>query len=300
MWVSGSDRMTKTIIIPNSREMIKETLELYDGIILGIDGLSVNLPFYINIEELENYQYVKRSNKKIFIMLNKNMHNKDLIFLKKIMEKLNQYGIDGVFYYDIAVLNLKEKLNISYPLIWSQEHLTTNDSTCNFWKNNGAKGAYLSSEITLDEIKEIRDNIDFTLFVNIFGYLPMFTSKRHLVKNYIECFNLKEKGDEYYIYKENNTYPIVDDNLGTTVYSGHILNGILEYLELKKINIDYVVLNSFHIQLDTFKKILEELSHLTEENKNNIFKNVNMLCKDNVDKGFFYTETVYKVKGGNK
>ena len=72
MWVSGSDRMTKTIIIPNSREMIKETLELYDGIILGIDGLSVNLPFYINIEELENYQYVKRSNKKIFIMLNKN------------------------------------------------------------------------------------------------------------------------------------------------------------------------------------------------------------------------------------
>ena len=119
-------------------------------------------------------------------------------------------------------------------------------------------------------------------------------------KNYIECFNLKEKGDEYYIYKENNTYPIVDDNLGTTVYSGHILNGILEYLELKKINIDYVVLNSFHIQLDTFKKILEELSHLTEENKNNIFQNVNMLCKDNVDKGFFYTETVYKVKGGNK
>lgn len=290
----GCDSM-KILTIPNNKFQKITT----DGVILGIQDLSVNMPFYISIDDLKDYMKLKEEGKQIFIMLNKNMHNKDLEQLKKIMLELEQYSIDGVFYYDVSVVSLKKELQVSYPLIWSQEHLTTNAGTCNFWASHGVKGAYLSNEITLDEIKEIRKSTNVSLFVNIFGYLPMFDSKRHLVKNYLECFGLKENGNLYYLEKEGNKYPIVDDHNGTTVYSAHILNAIKEVLELEQIGIEYAVLNSFLIEENTFNQVTNLLQNLTEENKEETEKTVNELCKQNVDKGFLYTETVYKIKGEN-
>lgn len=290
----GCDSM-KILTIPNNKFQKITT----DGVILGIQDLSVNMPFYISIDDLKDYMKLKEEGKQIFIMLNKNMHNKDLEQLKKIMLELEQYSIDGVFYYDVSVVSLKKELQVSYPLIWSQEHLTTNAGTCNFWASHGVKGAYLSSEITLDEIKEIRKSTNVSLFVNIFGYLPMFDSKRHLVKNYLECFGLEENGNLYYLEKEGNKYPIVDDHNGTTVYSAHILNVIKEVLELEQIGIEYAVLNSFLIEENTFNQVTNLLQNLTEENKEETEKTVNELCKQNVDKGFLYTETVYKIKGEN-
>ncbi len=287
--------MTKILAIPSEKSMISDCLSSCDGIILGIQGLSVNLPFYIELKDLEG---IKKTNKKLFIMLNKNMHNHDLKELENTMRLLEDYPIDGVFYYDISVVHLGKKLNVSYPLIWSQEHLATNAETCNFWKNQGVSGAYLSNEITLDEIKEIRKQTDFLLFVCMFGYLPMFDSRRHLVKNYLESFKLDQKGDQYYLEKEGQMYPIVDDMNGTTVYSSHILNAIEEYFILKNIHIDYVIVNGFHMEPPIFKQIMKLVSTMTEENKVEVCQMVDSMCQNNVDKGFLYKETVYKIKEG--
>lgn len=292
--------MTKVLIMPKSCEMIFDMLSDIDGIILGIHGLSVNVPLTVSLEEMKILLEIKKQGKKIFVMLNKNMHNQDLEDLKKALQTLEHYQIDGIFYYDISVVQLKETLGISTPLIWSQEHLTTNAGTCNFWKNFGCTGAYLSNEITLEEIKEIRENTTMELFLNIFGFLPMFDSKRHLVKNYLNCFSLPIKGDCYYIEKEGKIYPIIDDELGTTVYSCYILNALPEYLQFQKIGIDYVILNSFHIDNKVFQKIVQRLQNLTEENKDSIFEQVNELLEAPIDKGFLYKETVYKIKGETK
>ena len=290
-----SDDVTKILIMPTSKEMVEDLLPYYDGIILGIEGLSVNLPFYIKLEELKNYQKIKESGKALFIMLNKNMHNSDLDPLKETLQELKQYQIDGVFYYDVSLINLKQKLNLSYPFIWSQEHFSTNAETCNFWASHGCEGAYLSSEITVEEIKEIRTNTNISLFVTLFGYLPMFDSKRHLVKNYLKNFHLKENGNQYFIEKEGKKYPIIDDENGTTVYSWAILNAISEYFLFQKIGIDYVILNSFAIDDSLFKKILMNVYGMTEETKDMVEEIINEL--PNVFKGFLYTETIYKVKG---
>lgn len=289
--------MSKVLIIPNKKEMIDELFSDYDGVILGIDGLSVNLPFSVSLEELQACQK-KLEGKKLFVMLNKNMHNCDLPLLETTMKELEKYMIEGVFYYDIALVNLKEKLNLSYPLIWSQEHLTTNAGTCNFWKHYGVSGVYLSNEITLEEVKEIRKEFSGILFVNIFGYLPMFDSKRHLVNNYLDCFDLPYSTNPYYLEKEGKKYPIIDDQNGTTVYSSHILNAIPEYLDFKKIEIDYVVCNAFQIESSIFKRVLELLHCVTDKNRDSIFEEINNLCDQNIDKGFLYKETVYKIKGG--
>lgn len=280
--------VTKILIYPNSFEQIKESIDLIDGFIVGINNLSVNTSLNILKEEIDKYISF---DKEVFVSLNKNMFNSDIDVLKETLIYLNNKNIKGILFYDLSVLNIIRKLNLNIPLVWSQEHLTNNYLTCNYYMDKGVEFVNLSGEITLDEIVEIRKNTKIKLIVPIFGYLPMFNSKRHIVNNYLDTFNLEKNSNIYYMTKENKNYPIVDDNLGTTAYSSQILNGYEELDILKNNNIDYVTLNSFNIENDKFIEVLKIF--------NGNFGNINSLLP-NLDKGFLYKETIYKVKRDNK
>ena len=124
----------------------------------------------------------------------------------------------------------------------------------------------------------------------------MFVSKRHLVKNYLEYFKLNDDSDVNYITKENKIYPIIDNNVGTSVYSANILNGIKTSLN---IDVDYIVLNSFDIELDKFISVIEMFKSVNKDNVNVYSEKIdNMFI--NVDNGFLSTKTIYKVKKNEK
>ena len=120
----------KTLIMPSNLKQVKLNC---DGVIIGIKGLSINMPIYFELEDLKNI------NQEIFVCLNKNMHNKDINLLKDTLIKLNDYNIKGVIFYDLAIPNLAKKLNLNYDLVWSQEHMTNNYYTINFWYEQGIK-----------------------------------------------------------------------------------------------------------------------------------------------------------------
>ena len=166
----------KKLIIPKTIEEIKNLETYYDGIIIGVKDLSINVNLYLTVDEINNLNI----DKEIFVALNKNMHNNDLETLEATMKSLK--NINGILYYDAAVVAIYNEINPIYDLVWSQEHMTTSSVTCNYWEEKGAKSVYLSGDITLEEILNIRNSTDMKLIVPIFGYLPMFVSKRQLVK----------------------------------------------------------------------------------------------------------------------
>ena len=286
--------MSKVLTIPCSLKEIEKTINLVDGFIIGIKDMCVNTNFCIDIEELDLLNKLK--DKDIFISLNKNMHNKDLEVVKEILIKLNNYNIKAVLYYDIGVLNIYNKLDLNYDLVWSQEHLTTNYNTINYWNSKGSKYAYISSDITEEEIKKITEKSKSKLLVTLFGYLPMFVSKRHIVKNYLEYFKLDDESNINYIEKEDKTYPIIDNSIGTQVYSNNILNGIKSSLN---INVDYIVLNSFGIELDKFINVIEMFKTVNKNNLEEYNDKINNMFT-NVDYGFLNTKTIYRVKKNDK
>ena len=275
----------KTLVIPSSLEIINKLN--CDGVILGIKDLSVNMPFYIDIDDIQNIE-----NKEIFIALNKNMHNCDLKLLKETLIKLNDYNIKGVIYYDISIVNYYQELDLNYDLVWNQEHMTNNYYTTNFWYENGVKYTWVSNDITLREMHEIRENTKAKLMVTLFGYLPIFDSRRHLVKNYLKTFSISSDNELNYMSKEGKTYPLVDDKQGTTCYSDFILNGLSEKLLL---NYDYIVLNSFLIDDEKFISVLDIFNTVNKDNVKEKEEEINEMFS-NTKKGFFYEETVYKVK----
>lgn len=280
--------VTKILIYPNSLNQIKKSINLIDGFIVGIDGLSVNTNLNIVKEQINDYISL---GKEVFVSLNKNMFNGDIDVLKETLIYLNNKDIKGVLFYDLSVLNIVKNLKLNISLVWSQEHLTNNYLTCNYYSEKGVKFVNISGEITIKEILEIKKNTNLKLLVPIFGYLPMFNSKRHIVNNYLETFNIEKNTNLHYMHKEGKSYPIVDDDNGTTAYSANILDGYEELNILKENDIDYVTLNSFNIADDKFIKVLEKYNGY-DIDISGLFLNL--------DKGFLYKETVYIVKRDGK
>ena len=183
----------------------------------------------------------------------------------------------------MALLQLKKELNLKTDLVWSGEHLTTNYETINNWYEEGALYTYISSDITLKETKEIIKNTTSKLIMPIFGYIPIFVSKRHEIKNYLDNFKLSDNSHINFIEKEDDIYPIMDTKEGTVVFSNKILNGYNEY---KNLDIDYVTINSFLIEDDKIIKVLKTFKD----------KKIDDFEFENSDKGFLYRNMIYKVK----
>lgn len=283
--------MTKIIAMP-AYPNIDDLIDQTDAILLGYKGMSMNFLVTVDLEYIKSiFPILKEKKKQLFVALNKNFHSNELAAVKEVMQKLADLKIDGILYYDVAVIQMKKECQIDVPLIWGAEHLTTNYETMNYWHHHGADMVYVSGEITKQEILEIKKYTNMPLIVPILGHLPMFVSERHEIKNYLNHFQLNDQSSVYYMEKEGKRYPIIDNEEGTFVYSSHILNGYQEYLEFQEKGIDYVLCNESFIDRDIFLKIIAFFYH-----QNGSDEAIDTLLDENTDKGFLYKETVYQVK----
>lgn len=285
----------KLISLVNNIDMIKDINKYTDAYLIPIKDLSVNVSFSATIDELKII-CKDINNKEIFILLNKNMDSSDLDNLEKTLKELNKLPIKGIFYYDKSIVMYKKDGLFNKELIWNQEHLVTNYDTCNFWSNNGVNGYCLSTDLTLDEWIEIRNNTKGILIAPLFGYQSMFVSKRNLVKNYLKTFNLNSDSIVHYIKKEGYTYPIINYNNRTEVYSHFILNGLEEAVILKEKGFEYALLSNFLIDNSDFIEVLKMFRNVNSNNSKNLSKKIDTMFNGNTGKGFFYKETVFKVK----
>ena len=199
----------------------------------------------------------------------------------------------------MCFINLKAQLHLNYDLVWTQEHLTTNYETINYWHEFGVNYTFVSSDITVSEIIDIKKSTNVKLMTMIFGYLPMFVSKRHIVKNYLNYFNLKDLSHVNYIEKEGKEYPIIDSDIATTVFSSNVLNGIRAYCLLKKSGMDYIVFNGFNIEDSVFVSVIDIYNNLSQENIENSYDDISGMIS-NIDEGFMYQETISRVKKNEK
>ena len=286
--------MSKIVVIPNSIDNINNIINNDNYILLGIDKYSVNT-LNISYDEIKK---IVSNNDNVFLSLNKNISNSELLEVEELLIDISKLNIKGLFYSDVAIVNIVNRLKLNINLIWSAEHLTTNYFTINYWYKHNVKSTFLSNEITKDEIIDIVNNTDSKIFVQLFGYIPMYVSKRHAVKNYLNHFKLDLNSDKYYLFKEDKKYSIVDNNEGTMIYSNFIINGLKEYTELKN-KIEYVIINGYDIDSDKLLSVIDIFNKVNNKNVNKLDNELLDLF-DNLDKGFLYEETIYRVKKNEK
>ena len=283
----------KLLVGLNTRSIL-DYLDYTNSFIIGLKDFSINYQEY-TCEEIKKLRE-EYPNIEIFVSINKNIFNSDLKDLEEKLEYLSKLNINGVLFYDLSILSIVKEKKLNIPLVWAQEHMTTNYNTCNYYYDKGCEYVYLSSEITVDEIKEIKEKSKIKLISFFFGYPDVSFTKRKLLTNYFLYHNLDKKKDWYTISSDNNKYFIKESKLGTRILYGNVLNGIKPFNELVDV-VDYCLLNEelmdhdiFIKGLDIFKRLNDKVINVNEASK----EMIDLVQSD--DTVFYYKKTIYKVK----
>ena len=273
----GRRKMSKILLKIND---VKELSYEADGYILGIDKYSFLFGKTFSIDEIKKIKDDLKG-KEIFVSFNRVIFNSELEDYKKKLKKVDSLGISGIIVGDIAALTYDIKTNV----ILDQMHLNNSFYAINHYYNNGVYGTVLTNDITLSEINYIKKNTKSVLFKQVFGYPHLSTSKRRLISNYKEYFNINDTSSIYEISEKNsnNIYKIIEDNFGTHILGDKVLN-LLSF----DIDVDYKIVDGF--MLGDVKKVLEIFMN-NKKDKNDWINDTY-----NANYGFINKETIYRVK----
>lgn len=282
----------KLLIEPSNKN--KLYLDIVDGVILPLDDLAVESNIYFTLEEIEkiskNYNDVE-----IFVKINKNLMNNDIDKVRDILIKLDKLKIKGIFFYDLAILQLKKELNLDVDLVWNQTHMVNNYKTCNYYFEKGVKYALLGKEITLDEIKEILEKSKIISMVEVVSRPSVAFSKRKLVSNY-----LKNEGralENKLTIKEKITdtfYDVLEDKNGTSFYLNRIMNGTSIIKELFDNECSYIIFREYGLEDNFFQLIIDTKKYILNGCLENDYVDKYKILGD--DTNFFFKKTIYRVK----
>lgn len=279
----------KLLVEPMNKENLKFNC---DGLILAIKDYAVESNTYFTLDEIKNIS--DSFSGEIFVKLNKNLMNDDIPFVKDILVQLDKMNITGVFFYDLAVLELKRELNLNIDLVWNQTHMVNNYKTCNYYYSKGVKYALLGKEITLDEILEIIDLSDITSMVEVVSKPSVAFSKRKLVSNYYKDMGIN--GSKEIIVNEkvsNLNFDIKEDSNGTVFFLDLITNGTSIIRDLYDNGCSYIIMREYGI--DNFRELVNDTMEYIKDSCSDL-SYVLKYKKLGDSTNFFFKKTIYKVK----
>src|SRR5699024_9817126 len=148
-----------------------------------------------SLEEMkEGVAFAHAHNVRVYVTANILAHNSDLDGVRKYFEELKEVNPDALIISDPGVFMIAKEVLPEMELHISTQANNTNYGTYLFWKGQGAKRVVSARELSLREIKEIRDHIPDDLEIESFihGAMCISYSCRILLINYfneldIEC-----------------------------------------------------------------------------------------------------------------
>ena len=196
------------------------------GNAFNLRGMSTN---FKNPELEEAVKFAHGINKKIYITLNIFAHNKEIDHLPEFIKFLAGADVDGVIVADLGVFQLVREIAPDLDVHVSTQANNTNWRSVKLWKDLGAKRVILAREMSLDEIKEIREKVpDIQLEVFIHGAMCMAVSGRCLLSNYFTARDANRGVCaqscrwNYKVVAENRPgqyHDVVEDEEGTFIFN---------------------------------------------------------------------------------
>lgn len=242
-------------------------------------------------EIIKAINYAHERNVKVYITVNILAHNDDFVGLIDYLKFLDKEGTDGVIVSDIGIASLvKEYTNLELHV--STNANITNVHSAKMWVKLGAKRLVLARELSLEEIKEIKNAVGENIDLECFGHGAMCISYsgRCLLSNYLtgrdsnkgECaqpcrwqYALGIKND----IEETNYFPILEDSKGTYILNSKDICMIEHIKELAQAGVTslkvegrmktnyYVatVINAYRRAIDEYYKNLKPSFNYLEE-----------------------------------
>lgn len=265
------------------------------GLILSLEDYSVQSFCYFSLEEIIEIKN-KYSDREIFVSINKTFLNDEIDKLKDVIIKLDNIGINGLFFYDFAVIKIKNDLGLNIDLVWNQPHMVNNYRTCDYYHSKNVKYALLGKEITLDEINEISNKSVINTMVEVVSMPSVAFSRRKLITNYYTDMG-KDGKDKLEVLEKvsDKKYTLLENKYGTSFFINEIMNGTSVIKSLFDNKVDYIIYREFGIDKDLFFELVNDtISYIDNGCSDLDFVNKYNVLGDSTN--FFFKKTIYRVK----
>ncbi len=260
------------LIIPKTKELKLYEEYNFNTFILPLKDYSIGFDVYYDIDEINNY-----SNKhEIYVIINKFLH-RQIDEFKKIYNRFNN-SIKFII-EDIGLTEIIDKDRI----VMYENHILSNYKAINFLSELGYKNVVINNDLTINEIKEIKNKTNSNIYYFYVAKNQLMYSRRPLVSDYNKYYNLENK-DNYKLIEQvsKKELNIKEEKDGSIVTYNHIFCASKYLNELNDL---YLIINFSGIDSTSEKMILENYD--------------NEKLYDLIDSDYYFLEHDIKYKVGD-
>lgn len=247
-----AERKVELLVPAGSLEVLKVAVDYgADAVYIGGQayGLRAKADNF-SIEEMKKaVKYAHAKNAKVYVTANIFAHNYDIEGMKAYFEQLKDTGVDAVLVSDPGIFLLAKETMPDMELHISTQANNTNYLTYNFWYNMGAKRVVTARELSLVEIKQIREHIPEDMEIESFmhGAMCISYSGRCLLSSYFTGRDANRGACthpcrwKYHIVEETRPgeyMPVNEDDRGTYIFNSKDLCMIEHIPEMIDAGID--------------------------------------------------------------
>ena len=178
------------LLIPASSLEVLKTAVIFgaDAVYIGGEafGLRAKAKNFSMEEMKEGIEFAHAHAVKVYVTANILAHNDDLEGVREYFEELREIKPDALIIADPGVFEIAKEVCPEIERHISTQANNTNYATYNFWYRQGASRVVSARELSLKEIKEIRERIPEDLEIETFvhGAMCISYSGRCLLSNY--------------------------------------------------------------------------------------------------------------------
>ena len=183
---------------------------------------------FTNEELQEAVDFAHKLGKKIYVTVNIFPHNSDIAKLPAYLTFLNEIKVDAILVADLGVFTLAKEYAPDVELHISTQANNTNWAAVNAWGELGASRVVLAREMSLEEIKEIREKCSVELEMFVHGAMCISYSGRCLMSNYLTGRDANRGSCaqpcrwNYALVEEKRPgqyFPVLEDERGTYIFN---------------------------------------------------------------------------------
>lgn len=178
------------LLVPASSLEVLKIAVVYgaDAVYIGgeVFGLRAKAKNFSREDMEEGIAFAHEHGVKVYVTANILAHNYDLDGVREYFKELKEIRPDALIISDPGIFTIAKEVCPEIEIHISTQANNTNYGTYQFWYKQGAKRVVSARELSLAEIKEIRQNIpeDMEIETFIHGAMCISYSGRCLLSNY--------------------------------------------------------------------------------------------------------------------
>ncbi len=145
-------------------------------------------------EMREGVAFAKKHHAKVYVAANMVTHEGDEDGAGEFFKTLRDIGINAVIVSDPALIEICAMEAPGLPIHLSTQASATNYETLNFWHSEGLERVVLAREVSMEEIKEIRQKTDVEIEAFIHGAMCISYSGRCTLSNHMSARDANRGG----------------------------------------------------------------------------------------------------------